>query len=725
MSNLKGVNPQEKREHMIKKIRPLIVFTFCCFYSILFNPPSFAQTTNDNVCTEVQCVKIQNSYLWVLSSDNVTYVPYFVKAVGYQPTPIGRYPSDWGYPSTDPRSIINNNIYDDPNILIRDFSLLQRMNANTIRVWSGSNRKVSCECTNNERFPDYITNASTTTNVPTTNNTLDLALSYGLKVIAGFWVNPLTFDTKNNIGSTDSNGNPLSRQDIINNFVSYINTFKGNRAILFWAIGNENNYQMLNSGIVSITPFEKAFGLSYGDAIFNWLQQTGNFLDFDSGIIVNLNSPAIINELKKQYPVDYNLILNILKKYSGKKLNPQQLTAWYSLVDAMAQAAHKAEGATFHPVAVVNGGIAEIGNSTDGATDSRLPNLDIWGANVYVGKNLGTLFSDYAAKSHKPLWISEFGVDAWVVTNATGINDWGSTLTVDLGGTGQYDPATQSTWDVAIWGQIFDHLGVTIGGSLMEYSDEWWKPYEFYCTNPNDSQYNNAISAGICNSNQKYFGNPYPYYPYPGGFESQEWFGIMSISPNPVVGGPDIMSPRAVYYDLETKWQVNPWANITLNVTGSGNGTIKSSSSSLGGGLNCTFLSGSSTGICSAAFLLNQPVTLRFTSNNNSIITNWGVAGCARGMTICKVTPDTYININVTITATYTITASAGQGGTIKPSGAIIVNYGASQKFTVRPNAGYTASLMVDGKAVTLTNNTYTFSDVTATHTIAASFTKV
>src|ERR1700732_1619660 len=107
---------------------------FCSFYLLFFNPHSFAQTqANGNLCTQKQCVKIQNGYLWVLSSDNVTYSPYFIKAVSYNSTPMGRYPSDWGYSQDDPRSI-NNNIFDDPNILNRDFSLLRQMNANTIRI---------------------------------------------------------------------------------------------------------------------------------------------------------------------------------------------------------------------------------------------------------------------------------------------------------------------------------------------------------------------------------------------------------------------------------------------------------------------------------------------------------------------------------------------------------------------------------------------------------------
>ena len=41
-------------------------------------------------------------------------------------------------------------------------------------------------------------------------------------------------------------------------------------------------------------------------------------------------------------------------------------------------------------------------------------------------KVLGPYLVITQSKSKKPLWVSEFGVDAWTVTNATGINNWGS-----------------------------------------------------------------------------------------------------------------------------------------------------------------------------------------------------------------------------------------------------------------------------------------------------------
>lgn len=89
--------------------------------------------------------------------------------------------------------------------------------------------------------------------------------------------------------------------------------------------------------------------------------------------------------------------------------------------------------------------------------------------------------------------------------------------------------------------------------------------------------------------------------------------------------------------------------------------------------------------------------------------------------------PFTNVQANHTLTAfftpsSYIITATAGANGTISPSGAVSVNQGTSQTFTITPNAGYSvSSVTVDGvNKGALT--TYTFTNVQAGHTINATF---
>jgi len=88
------------------------------------------------------------------------------------------------------------------------------------------------------------------------------------------------------------------------------------------------------------------------------------------------------------------------------------------------------------------------------------------------------------------------------------------------------------------------------------------------------------------------------------------------------------------------------------------------------------------------------------------------------------------INANHTVQAvcslpTNTITASARLGGTISPSGAVTVNAGQNQSFTITPNTGYSISTVTDnGANVTgsLSGNTYSLNFVTEAHAIIASF---
>ncbi|MBO4875011.1 MAG: choice-of-anchor J domain-containing protein [Bacteroidales bacterium] len=97
--------------------------------------------------------------------------------------------------------------------------------------------------------------------------------------------------------------------------------------------------------------------------------------------------------------------------------------------------------------------------------------------------------------------------------------------------------------------------------------------------------------------------------------------------------------------------------------------------------------------------------------------------------TVAGTMPAQNVEVTVRYTAnaatTYTIVATAGNGGTITPNGTVTVNEGADQPFTITANAGYRiASVLVDGvEAISeLANNVYAFTNVTANHTIAATF---
>ncbi len=77
--------------------------------------------------------------------------------------------------------------------------------------------------------------------------------------------------------------------------------------------------------------------------------------------------------------------------------------------------------------------------------------------------------------------------------------------------------------------------------------------------------------------------------------------------------------------------------------------------------------------------------------------------------------------VNV-VAAVQTINASAGEGGSISPTGAVVVEEGGDMAFDITPDAGYhILDVLVDGVSVGAVAS-YTFTNVIAGHTIDASF---
>lgn len=96
--------------------------------------------------------------------------------------------------------------------------------------------------------------------------------------------------------------------------------------------------------------------------------------------------------------------------------------------------------------------------------------------------------------------------------------------------------------------------------------------------------------------------------------------------------------------------------------------------------------------------------------------------GAVSSYTFNSVSADHTISASFALAATYAVTASVGTGGTISPAGTSTVNLGATLTYTITPTTGYKVSdVLVDGVSVGPIS-TYSFSNVTANHSIKASF---
>ncbi|MHB8108962.1 MAG: InlB B-repeat-containing protein [Syntrophorhabdaceae bacterium] len=199
------------------------------------------------------------------------------------------------------------------------------------------------------------------------------------------------------------------------------------------------------------------------------------------------------------------------------------------------------------------------------------------------------------------------------------------------------------------------------------------------------------------------------------------------------------------------------WATISSGSTGSGSGTVtyrvsantgatRSASFSVAGKAFTISQSGASSsgtgytltvtknGTGSGTVTTNPPgstyasgtaVTLTAAPGTNSVFAGWS-GGCSGTALTCRGTMTRNVAVTATFnaktTSAYTITASAGSGGSISPTGAWTVASGSSRSFVITPNSGYViSSVVVDGVSKGALSS-YTFTNVTANHTIQASF---
>ena len=118
-------------------------------------------------------------------------------------------------------------------------------------------------------------------------------------------------------------------------------------------------------------------------------------------------------------------------------------------------------------------------------------------------------------------------------------------------------------------------------------------------------------------------------------------------------------------------------------------------------------------------YAYTETVKLEAKADDSSTFAGWSGAGCTTALV--KMDADRTCTATFNI-KTFTIGATASANGSITPSGPQTVNYGASQTFTITPATGYDiADVGVDGDSKGALP-TYTFPNVTANHTITATF---
>lgn len=223
---------------------------------------------------------------------------------------------------------------------------------------------------------------------------------------------------------------------------------------------------------------------------------------------------AMADELKEHPAVIGFLVGNEVNVQNGNGFDPQFWNAMNQIAGAVK---------TVAPDKLVSVAITDALNQVE-TRDATMTHLDFWALQVYRGTGFGTFFDDYAARSTKPLVITEFGYDAYDAR----INDEFAD-----------DAAFPADAMENLLNEISDNRPVVSGGCIFEYADEWWK-------------------TGNPSTQDAPAGWPGPFV---DGEANEEWWGIFRIVDNG--NQPDIIQPRAMFYRVASMWNA-PYSLDTI-----------------------------------------------------------------------------------------------------------------------------------------------------------------
>ena len=197
---------------------------------------------------------------------------------------------------------------------------------------------------------------------------------------------------------------------------------------------------------------------------------------------------------------------------NGAWWNPSLSSLWPAL-NALAGEVRRAD-----PDHLVSTALSDYNLMSSIATrNAAMTNLHAWCVQVYRGDSFKTLFTDYAAASTKPLFVTEFGLDAHDARTGAEFAD---------------NARVPAEWLLKLWGELETNREVASGGAVFSWSDEWWKA-------GNASLHN---AGGWANG------------AFPDGQADEEWWGLHRV----LSGTPNVLEPRAAYEALRGVWWREP-----------------------------------------------------------------------------------------------------------------------------------------------------------------------
>ena len=200
---------------------------------------------------------------------------------------------------------------------------------------------------------------------------------------------------------------------------------------------------------------------------------------------------------------------------------------YYSFVNEVSQAIHKIDKK--HPVGLGNGELVGLDSANKYCQD-----VDFVACIIYRGKTFGNLFKSLKMTFDKPMLLAEFGADCYDAYLK------------------KEDQDMQAFFLHSQWNQIYENLannkigaGNCIGGTMFEWTDEWWKHTS---DNPESWKVHDTQSSW---SNGSYY---FDIRAEKNMNMNEEWFGIVALG-DPLENGLNKRIPRKAYYVVREFWK--------------------------------------------------------------------------------------------------------------------------------------------------------------------------
>ena len=246
--------------------------------------------------------------------------------------------------------------------------------------------------------------------------------------------------------------------------------------------------------------------------------------------------------------------------------------------------------------------------------------------------------------------------------------------------------------------------GASVPADVTELTVQWTAPTYTVTLNAGDG----TINSGNVTSYTYGVGATLPTDVTRTGYTCKGWYDNESLTGSPVTAISNTETGNKEYW---AKWEINQYT-ITYDLAG---GTVEGNPDTYTVEMDTftlntptrpgyTFTGWSGTGLDGEN---NMTVTIpKGSTGDRTYTAHWRYNGGGHSYSY------------------YTIKATAGTGGSISPSGNVSVREGRDQTFTITPDKGYAvANVKIDGKSIGAVKS-YTFENVSRTHTIEVIFMK-